>query len=160
MSEAVRYYESPMGWIRLTANNEALTTLYFRSPEPGVASDEAHPILAKTVEQLSEWFAGTRKDFELPLAPEGTDFQQRVWHALLEIPFGKTWSYLDLALRMGDRNATRAVGSANGKNPISLIIPCHRVIGSNGKLTGYGGGIERKKWLLDFEHEQYQPALF
>jgi len=182
-----------MGWIRLTANQLALTSLYFREPatsaplsglwspeedrplsaaeaannsEQGsseaaaTASEKASQILDQTAAQLQEWFAGQRHDFDLPLAPQGTEFQQRVWHALLHIPFGKTWSYLDLALQLGDKNATRAVGSANGRNPISLIIPCHRVIGSNGKLTGYGGGIERKKWLLDFEAEQYQPVLF
>ena len=149
-----------MGWIRLTANDAGLTSLYFRDPEPGIESNPNHPVIAQTVEQLNEWFAGARTEFDLPLNMQGTEFQLRVWNTLLEIPFGKTWSYLDLALRMGDRNATRAVGSANGKNPISLIVPCHSVIGSNGKLTGYGGGIERKKWLLEFENALYQPELF
>lgn len=101
--------------------------------------------------QLDEYFAGTREQFDLPLRPRGTDFQQRVWTGLLQIPFGATSTYGGLAARLGDRQASRAVGLANGKNPISIIVPCHRVIGADGSLTGYGGGLDRKLWLLRHE---------
>jgi methylated-DNA-[protein]-cysteine S-methyltransferase len=103
------------------------------------------------VTQLQEYFAGTRRQFDLPLAPEGTPFQQRVWRALLEIPYGETISYGELAGQIGQRNASRAVGLANGSNPLSIVIPCHRVIGANGKLTGYGGGLPNKERLLALE---------
>ena len=101
--------------------------------------------------QLTEYFAGTRTRFELPLAPEGTPFQQRVWKALLDIPYGETISYGELAARLGSRSASRAVGLANGSNPLPIVIPCHRVIGANGKLTGYGGGLPIKERLLALE---------
>jgi methylated-DNA-[protein]-cysteine S-methyltransferase len=101
--------------------------------------------------QLAEYFAGTRTEFEIPTEPNGTEFQLAVWRELQKIPFGSTVSYIELARRMGDEKKTRAVGLANGKNPISIIIPCHRVIGANGHLIGYGGGIENKRWLIDFE---------
>jgi methylated-DNA-[protein]-cysteine S-methyltransferase len=107
--------------------------------------------LLEASRQLQAYFAGERREFDLPLAPYGSDFQRRVWSALLEIPYGETISYLELARRLGDPRAVRAVGSANGRNPISIIIPCHRVIGADGSLVGYGGGLERKRWLLRHE---------
>jgi methylated-DNA-[protein]-cysteine S-methyltransferase len=111
-------------------------------------------LLREPVRQLEAFFAGELRDFDFPLKPRGTEFQQRVWKLLREIPFGETISYGELARRAGNPAASRAVGLANGSNPISIIIPCHRVIGSNGKLTGYGGGLPNKRWLLDFEHRQ------
>jgi methylated-DNA-[protein]-cysteine S-methyltransferase len=107
--------------------------------------------VADAVGQLRAYFAGQRRTFELPLAPEGTPFQQRVWRELLNIPYGQTISYGELARRLGNPNGSRAVGLANGANPISIVIPCHRVIGSTGKLTGYGGGLKTKQWLLALE---------
>lgn len=107
--------------------------------------------------QLSEYFAGTRKIFNLPLAPEGTSFQQQAWKALCTIPYGETISYGEQAQRLGDKNKARAVGLANGANPISIIVPCHRVIGSNGKLTGFGGGLDKKSWLLVHEAKNLKP---
>lgn len=112
------------------------------------------PLLIRLETQLAEYFAGARKRFELPLEYRGTPFQERVWSALLEISYGDTWSYLQLAKRVGDSGASRAVGTANGMNRIAIIIPCHRVVNSNGALGGYGGGLERKQWLLDLERGQ------
>jgi methylated-DNA-[protein]-cysteine S-methyltransferase len=109
---------------------------------------------------MDEYFEGSRKEFQLPLAPEGTDFQKRVWSELLNIPYGATCSYLDVARALGDANAIRAVGAANGRNPISIIIPCHRVIGADGSLTGYGGGLWRKEWLLRHEGVRALNELF
>lgn len=153
------YFKSPLGWMKLQASASTLTGLVFvDAPKPVLAS--ATKVLAETQRQLAEWFAGKRTAFELPLAPEGTAFQQKVWNELATIPFGSTCSYLDIALALGDKNATRAVGAANGKNPLAIVLPCHRVIGSNGKLTGYAGGMERKRWLLHFEQQATQPTLF
>ena len=113
-----------------------------------------------TINQLTEYFEGKRKDFDLPFDLEGTDFQKRVWAELLKIPFGKTRSYMDQARALGDVKAIRAVASANGQNKIAIIIPCHRVIGSDGSLTGFAGGLHRKKWLLHFETPPIQGELF
>jgi methylated-DNA-[protein]-cysteine S-methyltransferase len=149
---------SPLGPLRLVADASALRELHmlhvadapYRGEPPSHAAIE-HPILRAASEQLHEYFAGTRRTFELPLAAAGTAFQQRVWQALLKIPFGVTWSYGQLAAHVGDRNASRAVGSANARNPLALVVPCHRVIGSKGELTGFGGGMRNKRWLLDHE---------
>ena len=143
-------YSSPIGLIELTASDKGLATLYFIE-EKTHKEDPADPFLKIALQQLDEYFNSGRKIFDVPLHPSGTPFQLKVWNELLDIPFGKTISYLSLAKRVGDKNSTRAVGSANGKNPISLIIPCHRVIGHDGKLTGYGGGLWRKEWLLKHE---------
>lgn len=115
---------------------------------PGVGE---HAVLDLAVEQLGEYFEGTRVDFDLPLDPGGTPFQQQAWHALLQIPFGETISYGEQAVMLGDKNKSRAVGAANGKNPIPIVVPCHRVVGSNGHLTGFAGGLDVKAWLLDHE---------
>lgn len=110
-----------------------------------------HPVLDRAVEQLQEYFEGERTEFDLPLAPRGTPFQQQAWQVLREIPFGETITYGEQARRLGDRNKSRAVGAANGKNPIPIVVPCHRVVGAKGQLTGFGGGLGKKAWLLDHE---------
>ncbi len=148
--------ESPLGRLLLTTDGTALTGLYM---EPwrkagslqGFEQDATVPPLAAAVRQLNEYFAGGRRDFDLPLRPQGTQFQTRVWRELTEIPYGQTWSYGQLARRIDKPSASRAVGLANGRNPISILVPCHRVIGADGSLTGYGGGLERKRWLLAHE---------
>ena len=146
---------SPIGPLLLTGDGEALTGLYMgRAPE-GRRDDAA---FAQAREQLDAYFAGELVRFSLPLATRGTEFQRRVWQALCEIPYGETTSYGALAARIGRPGACRAVGLANGRNPISIVIPCHRVIGSSGGLTGYGGGIERKRWLLAHERGQEELA--
>ncbi len=145
---------SPVGDLILTGDGEALTGCYFTGtghadPTVGLARDDAAFTDAAT--QLGEYFARERTEFDLPLAPTGTEFQLRVWQQLRAIPYGVTWSYADVARAIGATNGFRAVGLANGRNPISIIVPCHRVIGADGSLTGYGGGIERKRFLLDLE---------
>ncbi|HTZ42786.1 MAG TPA: methylated-DNA--[protein]-cysteine S-methyltransferase [Jatrophihabitans sp.] len=147
------YLESPVGRLLLTGDEAGLTGLY--TPEhvrlpvpPGERDDSA---FAEPARQLAEYFAGDRAVFELPLAPAGTDFQQRVWQRLLAIPLGQTQTYGLLAAELGNPKAMRAVGLANGRNPISIIVPCHRVVGSTGALTGYAGGLAAKQWLLDHE---------
>ncbi len=142
----------------------------FRGDENGLVSvsvlDMNKPIgiipevLEDAVYQFREYFEGTRQQFDLKLNPSGPDFQKKVWNALLEIPFGKTISYLELSKQLGDVKAIRAVASANGKNPLWIVVPCHRVIGTNGDLTGYAGGLHRKKWLLEHESPAKQTTLF
>lgn len=144
------YYSSPLGPIEITGNDEGILGVYFVDAKKK-SSKEIHPCLKECVYQLDEYFKGIRTEFGLKLNPKGTAFQQKVWAQLLTVPFGKTASYLDISKLLGDANATRAVGNANGSNPISVIIPCHRVIGANGKLVGYGGGIKKKEWLLEHE---------
>lgn len=122
--------------------------------------DNGHVLLCEVEKQLNEYFLKQRKKFDLPIRFEGTDFQKRVWNALLDIPYGETKTYLQIATQLGDRNATRAVGLANGKNPISIIVPCHRVIGANSKLTGYAGGLENKDFLLKLESPAKALTLF
>jgi methylated-DNA-[protein]-cysteine S-methyltransferase len=146
--------DSPIGVLRLFAAGEALVAVYL--PERGAPFDDAregagHPVLERARVQLAEYFAGARRAFELPLGPRGTEFQREVWRALGAIPFGATRSYAELAEGIGRPSASRAVGGANGKNPIAVIVPCHRVIGADGALTGYGGGLARKEWLLRHE---------
>lgn len=150
------HMESPVGRLLLTADERALTGIYFQGGYPAVGDDwkerSAHPVLRAAKRQLGEYFAGRRRNFDLPLAPKGTPFQLSVWKALLGIPYGKTRSYGDIARKIGKPKAVRAVGAANGANPIPLVVPCHRVIGSDGSLTGYGGGLPRKQRLLALEH--------
>jgi methylated-DNA-[protein]-cysteine S-methyltransferase len=142
-------HQSPVGDILLRADEEGrLTELFLRHDGATVADGPFDAVR----EQLDAYFAGELERFDVPLAVHGTDFQRRVWEQLTRIPFGETISYSELARRMGDPKLVRAVGVANGRNPISIIIPCHRVIGADGSLVGYGGGLERKKWLL--EHEE------
>lgn len=151
---------SPIGEIEIQSTSEKITALHFLNDDVGdggIALPPDSPVcLAASVTQLAAYFAGQRRHFDLPLAPAGTDFQQQVWRALQEIPFGQTTTYGRLAVELGNPGATRAVGLANGRNPIGIIIPCHRVIGHNGKLTGYASGLWRKAWLL--QHEGALPA--
>ena len=142
-------FETPIGPLRATADDDALYELHFTAERlPGQARS---PVLHRTIAQLNEYFAGTRRDFDVPLKPRGTSFQLAVWNELCRIPYGHTVTYSEIAQRIGRPAAIRAVGAANGANPIPVIVPCHRVIGSNGTLTGYGGGIEKKQWLLALE---------
>lgn len=145
-----KYYvsiESPLGRMVLVSNDTNLKMVSF-SDEHIEESEILPEILQKTIRQLGEYFEGTRIDFDLDLDPDGTEFQKAVWQLLLRVPFGATKSYRDLAVESGSFLNTRAVGTANGKNPIAIIVPCHRIIGSDGKMVGYAGGLERKKWLL------------
>jgi len=153
---AFTYFESPIGRLLLTSDGSVLTGLYMEPSHEtqsteGWVQDRTLAPLAATLRQLKEYFAGTRRAFDLPMRLEGTAFQQRVWRELNEIPYGQTWSYGELAKRIGNPSGSRAVGLANGRNPISVLVPCHRVIGADGSLTGYGGGLERKRWLLAHE---------
>lgn len=145
------YYKSPIGLLEIRAEDNQLLALTFLD-EQHESETTATPFTQEVKKQLEEYFSGLRKDFDLPLAPRGTDFQVRVWQLLQRIPMGQTSSYLEMARQLGDEKVIRAAASANGKNPIAILIPCHRVIGSDGSLTGYAGGLWRKKWLL--EHEQ------
>lgn len=146
---------SPLGELRLQARGDELVGVYLPDQPAPDATARPCDVLVATAAQLAEYFAGRRRVFELPLAPRGTGFQERVWHALLAIPFGQTRSYGELARAIGRPAASRAVGAANAKNPISIIVPCHRVIAATGALTGYAGGMAAKRWLLDHER---QPA--
>ena len=181
MVEAQRTIPSPVGDLVLTASETGLTGVYFptsrkqphslhrvsphrvtpsspRSARGRVSGRRGtNDVLNRVAAQLEEYFAGTRTTFDLPLEPSGTDFQLSVWELLRKIPYGVTTSYGELARRLGDPKATRAVGAANGANPIPIIVPCHRVVGSKGELTGFGGGLDRKRWLL--EHEGALMAL-
>lgn len=142
---------SPLGDLLISSTEEAVTGIHFDTDGQAQHQTEDHQLLTKACHQLKDYFDGDLLEFDLPLLPAGTDFEQTVWQALQEIPYGQTISYGQLAQKLGDSNKVRAVGRANGQNPISIIIPCHRVIGANGDLTGYGGGIERKRWLLQHE---------
>ncbi len=150
---------SPIGELLLTSDGDALTRLHMSPFTIDTEWERDDDAMREFVGQLDEYFAGKRRDFDIPLASVGTPFQQRVWQALCEIPYGETWSYLQLATRIGNPKACRAVGLANGRNPIAVIVPCHRVIGANGALTGYGGGMERKRTLLDLERRTASAQL-
>lgn len=154
-------FSSPIGKITLVANQTHLVALYVgEEAKPlveGAKKDDKHSVLNKTQAQLAEYFAGKRTDFDLPLDPAGTEFQNKAWRALTKIPFGKVWSYGKQAQYLKAPNAQRAVGGANGKNPIPVIIPCHRVVGSTGKLTGFSGGMDMKVYLLKLEGHQVDP---
>ncbi len=159
------YTPSPFGDILLLSDGEALTGLFLPSHKHGPATisddwkrDGELPVLKATAAQLAAYFAGTLADFDIPVRLHGTPFQQAVWNELTKIPNGTTISYGELARRVGNPKASRAVGLANGHNPVSIIVPCHRVIGSNGSLTGYGGGIDRKRALLQHETEHWPNA--
>lgn len=157
--------ETPLGITIAAADDAGLRVLSFAEGEGwnGLPDDwqrdDAFPVLAEAARQLHEYFDGTRRDFDLPLAPEGTEFQQKVWRALREIPFGETRSYGELARMIRQPTASRAVGLANGRNPIALVVPCHRVIGADGSLTGYAGGLSFKKALLEIENALPQARL-
>lgn len=146
---------TPIGALRLLAEDDALVAIHFlESPlEPGRRSDHAHPLLAEARRQLVEYFAGDRTGFDLPLRVRGTGFQARVWAALAGISYGRTRSYREIAAEIGRPTAVRAVGAANGRNPLPIVVPCHRVIGADGSLTGYAGGLATKTWLLRHERQ-------
>ena len=157
MNLAYKTIESPVGKLTLVASDKGLVAILWENDRPGrvrlneLVEEKDNSILVKTEQQLSEYFAGKRKAFSVALDMRGTRFQKDVWEALLAIPFGETRSYAQLARQLGNERATRAVGAANGRNPISIIVPCHRVIGSSGKLTGFAGGLDAKAHLLGLE---------
>ncbi len=153
------HIQSPLWILEITGDHFGLTSVVFVDSNV-TQSQDVPSELEEAVTQLTEYFNGQRSEFDLKLAPQGTDFQKKVWDKLQEIPFGKTSSYQNVANVLGDPKVIRAAASANGKNPISIIIPCHRVIGSDGSLTGYAGGLHRKKWLLDHENPVKQGELF
>lgn len=158
-SNQTTYYKTPIGTAKIEGDNNGIfaVTLIEESIDTSLKIPED---LSECVQQLSEYFNGTRKKFNLKLNPQGTDFQKCVWNELLNVPYGKTRTYLEQTKKLGNIKAIRAVASANGKNPIWIIIPCHRIIGSDGSLTGYAGGIWRKKWLLEHENPSAQESLF
>lgn len=156
MTEApwTRDLRSPVGTVRIAADDAALLRVVLpdeRGPRPSEHTSAGHPVLDRAAEQLEEWFGGDRRSFDLPLRAEGTPFQQQVWTALGTIPYGVVWSYGELARQIGRPRAVRAVGAANGRNPLPIVVPCHRVVGASGELIGYGGGLRAKAWLLDHE---------
>lgn len=152
------YFKSPLGLLAVTANEKAITGLHF--VENKDEKEKTNGVIKDCLKQLSEYFNRERYDFNLVLQQEGTELQQRVWRELQKIPYGMTMSYLNMARKIKNRTLSRAVGNASGKNNIAIIIPCHRLVGSNGSLTGYSGGIENKRWLLEFEKEAVEPKLF
>ncbi len=144
--------QTPLGAIVIHASEKAINAVLFVKGETKIDTEKSgHPLVEQCVTQLEEYFAGTRRIFDLPLQQDGSSFQQNVWSQLLKIDYGKTISYLELSKRVGDVKAIRAVGTTNGKNQIAIIVPCHRVIGSDGSLTGYAGELWRKRWLLEHE---------
>lgn len=173
MNKTAAFYQSPIGKIFIDYTDDIIVSVLFEKQndqqgtfkiiagrsgqqpgQPEIVSNEPalpHALLNKCLLQLHEYFEGNRKEFDLPVHQNGTAFQQKIWSALTQIPYGKTMSYLELSKRTGDAKAIRAVGTTNGKNQLSIVVPCHRVIGSNGSLTGYGGGLWRKQWLLEHE---------
>lgn len=162
MTTVYMHYDSPLGPLLLSSNGNEITRVQFagQKHEEAIATGWLNKpkdrLLLRARKQLEEFFAGKRRSFDLPLAPRGTLFQTRVWNALLEIDYGTTASYRDVSVRIGSPSATRAIGAAVGRNPIGIIIPCHRVVGSDGSLTGYAGGLDRKRQLLALEAEPFK----
>lgn len=151
------YYETILGTIGIAEENGFLTDLFFGKVDaPKSTQENESELIKETIKQLNEYLAGERKEFNIPLSPQGTEFQKKDWQALREIPYGLTVSYLDIAEKIGCPKGARAVGLANNRNPISIIIPCHRVIGKNGKLVGYGGGLDVKIKLLELEGADFR----
>jgi methylated-DNA-[protein]-cysteine S-methyltransferase len=152
------HIKTPLGIAKIMGDENGISVISVS--DEGIISSIIPSILKESVSQLNDYFEGKRNDFTFKLNPSGTEFQQKVWKGLLEIPFGKTMSYLELSKKLGDVKAIRAVASANGKNPLWIVVPCHRVIGTDGSLTGYAGGLWRKKWLLEHENPTTQQSLF
>lgn len=152
------YIKTPLGIAKIMGDKKGISVISVS--DEGEMSSIIPLILQEVISQLKEYFEGKRTEFTFKLNPSGTEFQQKVWKGLLEIPFGKTMSYLELSKKLGDVKAIRAVASANGKNPLWIVVPCHRVIGTDGSLTGYAGGLWRKKWLLEHESPTNQQSLF
>ena len=154
----ITYIKTPLGITKIMGDENGISVISVS--DEGDISEQIPAVLQEAVSQLMAYFEGKRTTFDFKLNPKGTEFQQKIWNGLLEIPFGKTMSYMDLSKKIGAVKAIRAVASANGKNPLWIVIPCHRVIGSDGSLTGYAGGLWRKKWLLEHENPSMQQALF
>jgi methylated-DNA-[protein]-cysteine S-methyltransferase len=161
------YIKTPLGIAKIVGDENGISVISVLdegevcSPSSlSLGSSIIPSILQEAISQINDYFEGKRTDFTFKLNPSGTEFQQKVWKGLLEIPFGKTMSYLELSKKLGDVKAIRAVASANGKNPLWIVVPCHRVIGTDGSLTGYAGGLWRKKWLLEHENPSNQQSLF
>ena len=152
------FIQSPLGITKIVGDENGISIISILSQ--GEVSTKIPKNLKECITQLREYFDGNRNDFDFKMNPQGTEFQQKVWQELLNIPFGKTMSYLDLSKKLGDVKAIRAVASANGRNPLWIVVPCHRVIGTDGSLTGYAGGLWRKKWLLEHESPSKQQSLF
>jgi methylated-DNA-[protein]-cysteine S-methyltransferase len=152
------YITTPLGTARITGDANGISEISILTE--GNLSEKIPATLKEPAQQLQEYFDGNRTQFDFKINPQGTDFQQKVWQELLQIPFGKTVSYMDITKKLGDVKAIRAVASANGKNPLWIVVPCHRVIGTDGSLTGYAGGLWRKKWLLEHESPTAQQSLF
>ncbi|WP_378184220.1 methylated-DNA--[protein]-cysteine S-methyltransferase [Aquimarina sp. SS2-1] len=157
---ATVFIQTPLGIASITGDENGITTISITEDSEKAPSNEMPDTLKEAVIQLQDYFKGDRTDFSIKLNPSGTDFQKKVWNELSKIPFGKTVTYLDIAKQLGDPKCIRAAASANGKNPLWIVVPCHRVIGSDGSLTGYAGGLWRKKWLLDHESPSKQQSLF
>ena len=155
-----KWMESPVGKLKLVASDQGLAAILWENDSPkrvplgSLVEDDTHPILLEAESQLNEYFQGSRKTFSVHLDPSGTPFQRKVWEALVNIPFSETRSYGQLAAHVGNAKASRAVGAANGENPISIIVPCHRAIGASGKLTGFAGGLQAKEFLLTLENRK------
>ena len=156
--EQIAFIPSPLGITKIVGDANGVSVISVL--QEGELSKKIPKELKGVVTQLNEYFDGKRQHFDFKINPKGTEFQQKVWHELLNIPFGKTMSYMDLSKKLGDVKAIRAVASANGKNPLWIVVPCHRVIGTDGSLTGYAGGLWRKKWLLEHESPSLQQSLF
>ena len=154
----IAFIKTPLGIAKIKGDENGITEISVF--DDGKVSEVIPPVLQEAVLQLQDYFLNTKSTFNFILNPQGTEFQQRVWKELLNIPFGKTMSYLDLSKKLGDAKAIRAVATANGKNPLWIVVPCHRVIGTDGSLTGYAGGLWRKKWLLEHECQTRQETLF
>lgn len=152
------FFKCPLGVVKIVGDANGISEISIL--DEGEVSDSIPNDLEQAVIQLQEYFEGKRTHFDLKLNPKGTDFQQSVWQELLNIPYGETLSYMELSKKIGDVKAIRAVATANGKNPLWIVIPCHRVIGTDGSLTGYAGGLWRKKWLLELENPTNQQSLF
>ncbi len=157
MTRTVAYLESPLGLLKLVGIAQSLCSLSFvaKEDEDEILSENLTPV----IRQLNEYFAGNRQQFVLSIHMEGTHFQRNVWEELMKIPFARICCYEDIARSLGDIKVIRAAATANGRNPLPIIVPCHRVIGKDGSLTGYSGGLWRKKWLLDFEQKELQPKI-
>ncbi|RZJ28620.1 MAG: methylated-DNA--[protein]-cysteine S-methyltransferase [Flavobacterium sp.] len=153
------YIKTPVGIAEIIGDENGVSVIHVMDSEHSV-TDDIPEVLQLAVAQLQEYFDGKRFEFTFKINPKGTDFQKSVWQELLTIPFGKTVSYMDITKKLGDVKAIRAVASANGKNPLWIVVPCHRVIGTDGSLTGYAGGLWRKKWLLEHENPSLQQSLF
>jgi methylated-DNA-[protein]-cysteine S-methyltransferase len=156
--------DSPVGPLTIVASDDGVRAVLWPDDDPGrvrlddTTEDPNHPVVAAAVHQLEEYFAGSRTEFDVPIDPVGTEFQRAAWRALQTIPYGATVTYGEQAERIGDRRKARAVGAANGRNPISIIVPCHRVVGAGGDLTGFAGGVATKAWLLDHERRHATAA--